>query len=320
MAPVGAVVGADAHITVATQLLLEDDPLAGPPADDAGHLDAAGGEPLGHGMHHRRAHAAANADGMTALDELGRLAQGTGDVLDGVPDLQHAEIAAGLAHGLDGEGDGAPLGIGIGDGEGHSLGTFADAHDDELARLAYLRDAAGLDDQASDVGGEDVSLDDWVHQALSACVSTVMASSMTGLRRNVYQLAHHFGGPKVTPSSATLAPGHAPALLALRPVELLLDVELREAGVHEDGLDVDDHVRIAAQVHDGGLGLEVLGPADITDDGLGTSRVAGPARVAGIARPRDGGHVGHRIAAVALPALEQTRDSPAHPGSCSRAA
>ena len=89
------------------------------------------------------------------VDELGGLAQRAGHVLDGIADLQHAQVAAGLAHGLDGQRDGAGLGIGVGDGQRHALGPFADAHDDELPGLAYLGDAAGFDLETGDVGGED---------------------------------------------------------------------------------------------------------------------------------------------------------------------
>ena len=66
VAAVGAVVGADADVAVAAQLVLEDDPLPGPAADDAGDLHALGREALGHGVHDRGAHAAADAHGVAA--------------------------------------------------------------------------------------------------------------------------------------------------------------------------------------------------------------------------------------------------------------
>ena len=90
VAAVAAVVRADAHVAVAAQLLLEDDPLPGAAADDAGDPHAARRETLGDGMHDRRADAAADADGMAGVDELRGAAQRSGDVGDGVTDPQRA--------------------------------------------------------------------------------------------------------------------------------------------------------------------------------------------------------------------------------------
>ena len=117
-------------------------------------------------MHHGRADAAADADGPAGIDELGRAAQGARNVLDGITDLQHAQVAAGLAHGLDDERDGARHGVRVGDGQRDPLGTLGAADDDELAGLPDLRDAAGLDDEARDIGRQDVALDDWMHRSV----------------------------------------------------------------------------------------------------------------------------------------------------------
>ena len=87
VAAVGAVIRADAHVAVAAQLLLEDDPLLRPAADDAGDLHAAGSQALGQGVDDGGAHAAADADGVARVDELGGAAQRAGHVPDGVTDL-----------------------------------------------------------------------------------------------------------------------------------------------------------------------------------------------------------------------------------------
>ena len=141
VAPVRAVVGADADVAVAAQLVLEDDPLARPAADDAGDLDALRGQPLGEGMDDGRAHAATHADGAASVDELGGPAERPRHVADDVTHREDAEVAARLAHGLDDERDGAGLRVGIGDRQRDALGALVPPDDDELARLADLGDA-----------------------------------------------------------------------------------------------------------------------------------------------------------------------------------
>ena len=94
---------------------------------------------LGQGVDDGGADAAADADGVAGVDEFGGSAQRTGDVADGLADLHDAQVAAGLAHGLDDERDGARRRVGVGDGQGDALGALAPAHDDELARAGAPR-------------------------------------------------------------------------------------------------------------------------------------------------------------------------------------
>ena len=67
------------------------------------------GEAEGDGVDDRRPHAAPDADGVAGLDELGGPAQGPGDVLDRVADLERDEVLGALADGLDHQRDRAAL-------------------------------------------------------------------------------------------------------------------------------------------------------------------------------------------------------------------
>ena len=63
--------------------------------------------------------------------------------------------------------------------------------------------------------------------------------------------------------------------LAFRPVELLLDVELREAVVHQDRFGVEDHVRVAADVDDRAIRAQMEVLAHGLDDVLGAPGAPG---------------------------------------------
>ena len=131
-------------------------------------------------------------------------AQRTGHVADRVAHLEDAEVAAGLADGLDDERDRARLGVGVRDRQRDALGALGAAHDDELPGLADLGDAGGLDDEPRDVGGED------------RCAST---TGCIGHGRGAPAEMHtvegtHSGGPKVTAWSRPVAGREA----APRPV------------------------------------------------------------------------------------------------------
>jgi hypothetical protein len=86
------------------------------------------------------------------------------------------QLAGGLAHGLEDQGDGAGRGIGIGDGERDALVVLAQLDDDELAGLALARDQRGLHVDAvhlrrDQAGGEDAG---HAGQRASACSTSLM--------------------------------------------------------------------------------------------------------------------------------------------------
>ncbi len=167
VAPVAAVVRADDDVAVAAQLLLEDDPLARPAADDARDLHALRGEALGDRVDHRGPHAAAHADRVAVVDELGGPAERAGDVRDRVADLERDEVAGALADRLDDERDRPRLRVAVRDRQRDPLGAGAHVDDDELAGLADLGDPGRLDDEAGDVGRELFLLADRVHRILA---------------------------------------------------------------------------------------------------------------------------------------------------------
>ena len=104
---VAAVVGADDHLAQPAQLRLEDDPFLGAAADDAEHGHAAAVQALGDRMHHRGAHAAADAQRAARGDQLRGVAERPGDVGNGLARLQRHQFLRALAHRLDDQRDGA---------------------------------------------------------------------------------------------------------------------------------------------------------------------------------------------------------------------
>ena len=124
-------------------------------------------------------------------------------------------------------------------------------------------------------------------------------------------------GPWVTEASVTgrrwprrhrsrrqIRAGHAARLLALRPVELLVDLVLGVAALEQRRLGGQDHVRVAADVGDrvGGRQAELV--QDGAQDRLDPPCPARPVLVARVVGPRDGRDVGDRIGPGALPLVE----------------
>ena len=68
MPPVTAVVSADSHLPQPSQLLLKDDPLLRPTANNAQHAYPAAMQALGNGMHHGSADPAPDAEGAARFD------------------------------------------------------------------------------------------------------------------------------------------------------------------------------------------------------------------------------------------------------------
>ena len=167
-------------------------PLSGRRADD--------------GQEHRGADAAADAHGVAGRDEIGLAAEGTGDVLDRLADLEGRELGRAGADGLDHEGDGPGLGIVVGDRQRDPLPARSLADDDELAGTPDLRDPGSLDDEADDVRGELLALDDGMQVDLAgmsgagriiAHCQTICAGSRMRERGRYPPLASRCG-PKVT--------------------------------------------------------------------------------------------------------------------------
>ena len=97
MPPVAAIVGADNDLAQLPELGFEDDPLFGAATDDAEHGDPAALQALGNRMHHRRAHAASNAQGAARGNELRRVAEWPGDVRNGLTRLERHQFLGALA-------------------------------------------------------------------------------------------------------------------------------------------------------------------------------------------------------------------------------
>src|SRR5450759_2666486 len=165
VAAVAAVVGANDHFATSAQLVLADDPLLGAATNDARDRHAACRQGLRDGVYNRGPNAAADADGVPALEQLGRVAQGPGDVRDRVADLKRCQLVRTLPYRLDDERDRARGAIHVGDGERDSLGPRAAPHDDELPGPADLGNSGSLDDEARDVGRQLRLADDRVHLA-----------------------------------------------------------------------------------------------------------------------------------------------------------
>ena len=87
-------------------------------------------------------------------------------------------------------------------------------------------------------------------------------------------------------AAASAAPGQAARLLALRPVELLVDLLLGIAALEERRLGRQDHVGVAADVGDRVRRRQPHLVQHVAEDRLHAPRAAGPAGVARIGRPR----------------------------------
>jgi hypothetical protein len=136
LAAVGAVVrGDDDLVAGGADLVLEDQQALRPRADDGDHLVARLVEGLGLGPDHRVADAPAHAADRAALLDVGRLAQGAGEVQDLLALLQVAQVVGGLAHLLHDDGSDAVIRPRLGDGQGDALPRLRHPEDDELAGL-----------------------------------------------------------------------------------------------------------------------------------------------------------------------------------------
>ena len=102
-------------------------------------------------MHHRRAHAAANAQRMAARDHFRGMSERASHVADEIADIQRDQFIRAFANGLNDQRDGTGFGIGIGDGQRDALGIFGEMDDDELPRLPDLGDARCVNVQPRDV-------------------------------------------------------------------------------------------------------------------------------------------------------------------------
>ena len=213
VAPVGAVVGAGDDVAQRAQLVLQDDPLLRAAADDAGDVHAALGQGLDDRQQHGRADAAADAHGVPGREEVGLGAQRTGDVLDGLADLELGELGRARADGLDHQGDRAGLGVVVRDRERDALRARTLPDDDELAGTPDLRDPGSLDDEADDVRRELLALDDGMH-----ATSLVLVSGSIVARTAPAALPAH--GPVLqSEGHAPRGPsGDAPALACRRDV------------------------------------------------------------------------------------------------------
>ncbi len=145
------------------EFVFENNPFTRTPADDAENGDAALVESLGDRMGDRCAHTTSDAKSPAGLDQVGRFAQGAGDVGDVFTDLKSDQLACAFAHGLNDEGDGAFGRVGIGDGQGDAFRSLGAMDDDELTGLADPSDARGEYIEASDIRTEAMFGEDFMH-------------------------------------------------------------------------------------------------------------------------------------------------------------
>ena len=109
---------------------------------------------LGDGMNHGGAHAAADAEGMAAGDEMGGAAQRAGDVGNGGAGRQTRQLARAVPDGLDDQRNGSGAPAGIGDGKGDALGISRLMDDDELPGAPNLGDPRGGDVEPENVAAQ----------------------------------------------------------------------------------------------------------------------------------------------------------------------
>ncbi|MCY2924315.1 MAG: hypothetical protein NT031_02570 [Planctomycetota bacterium] len=150
-----AVFGRHEHLAAEHgQVVLQDHVRGRPPPDERNDLVAGLGQGLRQRIQHGRAHAPADADDSPELLDLRVLAQGAGHIPQRAADGDIDDLLR------------AGLGVGLGDGQGDSLAALGAADNDELARLAGLRDPRGLDDQTIDVLSKDLVLEDLEHRVI----------------------------------------------------------------------------------------------------------------------------------------------------------
>src|SRR5262249_3901710 len=125
-------------------------------------------------------------------------------VEQGVAGAEQVHEPGRLADPLDDEGDRAALGVAVGDGQGDAFAARVDADDDELAGLALAGDPRRLDDEALDLGGQELGRDYRKHPVASPASLRPRRPSplMSSPRRGTLPPACSF---------RTEAPGPAPA-------------------------------------------------------------------------------------------------------------
>jgi len=77
--------------------------------------------------------------------ELRRMAERSGEIGEGIADLQGADLARRNADGLRDDGHAAGLSVEVGDREGHALAALVGAYDDELSGQGRPGDAGRPD-------------------------------------------------------------------------------------------------------------------------------------------------------------------------------
>ena len=101
------------------------------------------------------------------------------------PTWRCAQLGRAGADRLDHQGDGAGLGIVVGDRQRDALRARALPDDDELAGTPDLRDPRSLDDEADDIRGELLTLDDGMHATSRPGALLMRRSSPDGRDRAV---------------------------------------------------------------------------------------------------------------------------------------
>ena len=143
---VGAVIGHQIQmIGTGPELVLQNDDILVPEADD--HIDLRAGLLEGHGSGQGNGAANAAADHADPLFAflIRGLAQRTHKVPDIVALVQSAQRLGGEAHLLENNADGALFPVVAGNGQRHALALLVNPEDDELPGLCLFGNKGGLD-------------------------------------------------------------------------------------------------------------------------------------------------------------------------------
>ena len=152
MHAVAAVVGGDDGLVAGgADVVLQDDQVLVPRADDGHHAVAGFLHGLGDGVGHGDAYSPAHRDDRAELLDVGGHAERSRDVHDGVALLQGVQVPGRFADGLDDQRDRAGLRVGVGDGQGDSLTLFVGPQNDELAGLSLAGDDRGFHFEAANI-------------------------------------------------------------------------------------------------------------------------------------------------------------------------
>ena len=161
---VGAVVGADDEVVaVLLELVLPEDEVLVPEADDAGGAVPGLLEGAQLRVDRRDAEAAADEDDVADLLDVLRQAERADEVGERVALLVVGHHLAGrLPERLDDHRDGALLAVEVGDGERDALAALVEAEHHEVAGLGRGGDVGGLDLPEEGRVGEGFAADDGV--------------------------------------------------------------------------------------------------------------------------------------------------------------